>query len=121
MFEQILPLREKRRINLTADCADAKTTSYRKQCYEFRKIHIILLEGIFLFKSAYRHHFDLTVWIDCSFELALKRAIERGQEGLPPAETIKVFKSIYFPAQVIYLTRDNPREAADYIFTNDRL
>ena len=122
MFEQlILPLREKRGITLTADCADAKATSYRKQCYEFRKIDIMLLEGIFLFKPAYRYHFDLTVWIDCAFECALERAIERGQEGLPPAETIKAFKTIYFPAQLIHLARDNPREAADYVFTNDKL
>jgi uridine kinase len=122
MFEQlILPLREKRGISLTADCADAKATSYRKQCYEFRKIDIVLLEGIFLFKPAYRHHFDLTVWIDCSFECALERTVGRGQEGLPPTETIKAFKTIYFPAQLIHLARDNPREAADYIFTNDKL
>ena len=120
MFEQlVLPLREKRGISLMADCADAKATSYRKQCYEFHDIDIVLLEGIFLFKSAYRHHFDLTVWIDCSFECALERAIERGQEGLPPAETIKAFTSIYFPAQLIHLARDNPREAADYIFKNE--
>jgi uridine kinase len=121
MFEQlILPLREKREISLTADCADAKTTTYRKQCYEFRKIDIVLLEGIFLFKPAYRSHFDLTVWIDCSFEGALERAIERGQEGLPPAETIKAFKTIYFPAQRIHLARDNPRDAADIIFANHK-
>ena len=122
MFEQlILPLREKRGISLTADCADAKATSYRKQCYEFRKIDIVLMEGIFLFKRAYRHHFDLTIWIDCSFECALERAIERGQEGLPPADTIKAFKTIYFPAQLIHLARDNPREAADIIFPNNKL
>jgi uridine kinase len=122
MFEQlILPLREKRGISLTADCADAKATSYRKQAYEFHKIDIILLEGIFLFKPAYRHRFDLTIWIDCSFECALERAVERGQEGLPPAETIKAFKTIYFPAQLIHLARDNPRKAANYIFTNDKL
>jgi uridine kinase len=122
MFERlIVPLRQNREISFTADCADAKATTYRKYRYDFCDIDIVLLEGIFLFKPAYRHHFDLTVWIDCSFEVALKRAIERGQEGLPPAETIKAFKTIYFPAQLIHLARDNPREAADYIFTNDKL
>jgi uridine kinase len=121
MFERlIIPLKEKREISFIADCADAKATAYRKRQYDFGDIDIILLEGIFLLKPAYRHHFDLTVWIDCSFEVALKRAIERGQEGLPPAETIKVFKTIYFPAQLIHLARDNPREAAGYIFTNDK-
>jgi uridine kinase len=121
MFEQlIIPLKQTRAIDLIADCADAKATSYSKHRYEFRNIDIVLLEGISLFKRAYRHHFDLKVWIDCSFECALNRAIERGQEGLQPAETIKAFETIYFPAQRIHLARDNPHEAADVVLTNDR-
>ena len=120
MFERlIVPLRQNREINITADCADAKATTYREQCYDFRNIDIVLLEGIFLFKPAYRHQFDLGVWIDCSFKCALERAIERGQEGLPPTETIKAFQTIYFPAQRIHLARDNPREGADIVFMND--
>jgi uridine kinase len=122
MFEHlILPLREKRGISLTADCADAKATSYRKQRYDFREIDILLVEGIFLFEPAHRYHFDLTVWIECSFERALERAVARGQEGLSPAETIKAFEIIYFPAQRIHLARDKPREAADFVFTNENL
>jgi uridine kinase len=122
MFERlIVPLKQNREINITADCADAKATTYREQCYDFRNIDIVLLEGIFLFKPAYRHQFDLGVWIDCSFKCALKRAIERGQEGLSPAETIKAFQTIYFPAQRIHLARDNPREDADIVFMNDKL
>jgi uridine kinase len=122
MFEQlILPLTENREIDLTANCADAKATRYRKQRYDFRETDVVLLEGIFLFKPAHRHHFDLTVWIECSFERALERAIARGQEGLSPAETIKAFEIIYFPAQRIHLARDKPREAADFVFTNENL
>ena len=120
MFERlIVPLRQNREINITADCADAKARTYREQCYDFRNIEIILLEGIFLFKPAYRHQFDLGLWIDCSFKCALERAIERGQEGLAPAETIKAFQTIYFPAQRIHLARDNPSEGADIVFMND--
>ena len=122
MFEQlILPLREKRGISLTADCADAKATTYRRRRYDFHDIEIVLLEGIFLFKPEYRDHFDLKVWVDCSFETAMERAIKRGQEGLPPAETRHAFETIYFPAQRIHLARDKPRKAADIVFTNERL
>ena len=120
MFERlIVPLKYHREINITADCAHAKATTYRERRYDFRNIDIVLLEGIFLFKRGYRHQFDLSVWIDCSFECALERAIERGQEGLPPAETIKAFQTIYFPAQRIHLARDNPSEGADIVFMND--
>jgi uridine kinase len=120
MFAQlILPLRQNREIDITADRADAKATTFRKHRYQFREIDVVLLEGIFLFKPQYRHHFDLRLWIDCSFECAVERAIKRGQEGLPPAETIRAFHTIYFPAQQIHLSRDNPRQATDIIFTND--
>ena len=120
MFDQlIVPLKENRAVSFVAECADAKG-SRRKHRYEFRKIDIILLEGIFLFRPAYRSCFDLTVWVDCSFATALKRAITRCQEGLPPAETIRAFTTIYFPAQRIHFARDNPQTAADFIIQNDR-
>ncbi len=122
MFERlIIPLKQNRGISLTANCADAKATAFREERYDFRNVDVVLLEGILLFKPKYRHHFDLSVWIDCSFEAALERAIERGQEGLPPDETVRAFETIYFPAQRIHLARDNPREAADIVFTNDKL
>jgi len=119
MFDQlIVPLKKNRAISFIADCADAKGNR-RKHRYEFRKIDIVLLEGIFLFKPAHRRHFDLTAWVDCSFATALKRAIARCQEGLPPAETIRAFSTIYFPAQRIHFARDNPQGAADFIIRND--
>ena len=119
MFDQlIVPLKENRAVSIVADCADAKGNR-RKHSYEFRRIDIVLLEGIFLLKRAYREHFDLTAWVECPFDIALERAIERGQEGLPPAETVKAFETIYFPAQRIHFTRDNPQAAADFIIQND--
>jgi uridine kinase len=122
MFERLIgPLRHNRAVSITADCADAKATSYRKHRYDFRDTDIVLLEGIFVFKQAYRDHFDLKIWIECSFKTALQRAIARGQEGLPPAETRHAFETIYFPAQRIHLARDKPRDAANIIFTNDKL
>ena len=120
MFDQlIVPLKKNRAVSFVANCADAKGNR-RKHSYEFRKIDIVLLEGIFLFKPAYRHHFDLTAWVQCPFDIALERALERGQEGLPPAETIRAFTTIYFPAQRIHFARDNPQGAADFIIQNER-
>jgi len=119
MFTQlILPLRDKRTIKLDADYTEETASSYRKRRHEYRDVDVVLLEGIFLLKPAHRHHFDLTVWVDCSFETALERAIKRGQEGLPANETIKAFETIYFPAQRIHFARDNPQAAADLIVHN---
>src|SRR5260370_9976542 len=120
MFDQlIVPLKENRAVSFVADCADANGNR-RKHSYEFRRMDIVLLEGIFLLKRAYRGHFDLTAWVECPFDIALELAIERGQEALPPAETVKAFETIYFPAQRIHFTRDNPQAAADFIIQNEK-
>ncbi|MEW6209552.1 MAG: uridine kinase [Acidobacteriota bacterium] len=120
MFSQlILPLRASRRCDLAADFAEETATRYRVHRYVFNDIDIILLEGIYLFKRAYRHHFDLAFWIDCSFDTAIERALERRQEGLPADETIHAYRTIYFPAQQIHFDRDRPRASADFIINND--
>src|SRR5262249_18001277 len=121
MFERvILPLGGTRNVNVESDFTEETATTFRKHRYAFRNIEIILLEGIFLFKPMYRDHFDLKIWIDCSFATALRRAIARGQEGLPPQETKRAFETGYFPAKRIHLMRDKPSNAADIVFTNEK-
>jgi uridine kinase len=120
MFETlIIPLRENREINLRMNFTEETATGYREHHYQFRAIDIVLLEGIFLLKKTLRPHLDLTCWVDCSFETALARAVKRGQEGLPPPETVHAFRTIYFPAQRIHFERDAPQSAADFILPND--
>jgi hypothetical protein len=62
---------------------------------------------------------QLAQGLACSFETALERALHRGQEELPPDETISAYQTIYFPAQRIHFARDDPRRAADLIISND--
>ena len=97
MFETlILPLRQNREIDLRMDYTEEIANDYRPHRYQFREIDIILVEGIFLLKRVLRHHFDLTCWVDCSFETALVRAVKRCQEGLPPQETVRAFTDDLF-------------------------
>jgi uridine kinase len=78
------------------------------------------LEGIYLLKRAFRSHYDLAFWVECPFETALIRALRRGQEGLPPDETIRACQTIYFPAQYIHFALDAPQSSADAIVNNTR-
>ena len=120
LFEQlVLPLREERSINLVADFAEETARNYRKHAYSFKDVDVVLVEGVFLFKSEHRKLFDLAIWVDCSFSTALARALARAQEALSPAETITAYETIYFPAQRIHLERDHPLESADLIIDND--
>jgi uridine kinase len=82
---------------------------------------VVLLEGIFLLKRELTRLYDRALWIDCSFETALTRALDRAQEGLPSDETVRAYRAIYFPEQELYFQMDAPREAADGLFVNDPL
>jgi uridine kinase len=118
--ELVLPLRERRSLRVEADFAEETATSYRRHVYEYRDLDVILLEGIYLLKRALQDgRYDLAVWIECSFETALERAIARAQEGLPPDETVRAYRTLYFPAQELHLRLDRPLEAAHWILPND--
>jgi uridine kinase len=120
MFEQlVLPLKKNRGLDLTMQLAEETATKFRSHTYAFENIDIILLEGIFIFKREFVEYFDLRIWIDCSFETALQRAIARGQEHLPPADTIAAYETIYFPAQRHHLSVDDPIAAAHIIYSNE--
>ncbi len=120
MFERlVLPLKRDGSIDIEMDFAEETATEFRPHRYSFDNVDIILLEGIFIFKRAYVHHFDLKIWIDCSFETALQRAIARGQEGLSPSHTIAAYETIYFPAQRYHFDVDDPIVTADMIYSNE--
>lgn len=120
MFDRlILPLKENRSINITADFAEETATEFRPHTYIFHNIDIILLEGIFLFKKSWVDNFNLKIWIECPFETAMIRAIQRAQEGLTKAATIEAYESIYFPAQRLHFRLDAPQAASDLIVPND--
>ncbi len=120
MFAQlILPLRDHRSLRIVADYAEETATEYRLHVYEFEDVDVIALEGIYLLKHAFQAHYDRSIWIECSFDTALERAISRAQEGLPPAETIHAYRTIYFPAQELHFQRDNPKAGATLIVNND--
>ena len=115
----VLPLREQGSIYLETEFTEETATSYRKHIYDVKSASIILVEGIFLFKSSYRELFDLAIWVDCSFFTALGRALKRRQENLAEPQVIAAYETIYFPAQRIHFERDDPRRGADLIFNND--
>ncbi len=120
MFAQlILPLRDQRSLRIVADYAEETATDYRRHAYEFEDVDVIALDGIYLLKRAFQSQYDLSIWIECSFDTALERAISRAQEGLTPEETIRIYRTIYFPAQEIHFQRDDPKAKATLIVKND--
>jgi uridine kinase len=120
LFEQLVtPLRTSRSHRVIADHVSETSMQFEKHLYEFTDVEVIVLEGIFLFKTEYVEQFDLKIWTDCSFETALARALSRRQEKLSPAETIHAYEKIYFPAQRLHFRQDHPRDKAELVLQND--
>ena len=120
MFSRfVLPLVRDGFIDLDMDFVEETAIRYKTRRFKHTGMDIVVLEGIFLFKKDFQHYYDVTVWIDCTFETALQRAIDRSQEGLSAENTIGVYNRIYFPAQRIHFSVDDPRSLADFIYPND--
>ncbi|MEW6131404.1 MAG: uridine kinase [Acidobacteriota bacterium] len=115
----VLPLKRHRALHLEVELLRVPEETTYQHTYDFADVEIILLEGIFMLQKKFREHFDWSVWIDCSFETALERALERNQEHLSQADIIRDYHRIYFPAQQIHFERDAPRAFADEIIPND--
>ena len=115
----VLPLRQSRTRRVVARHAEETATAFRDELYDLHDVDVIVLEGIFIYKRQYRRYFDLALWLDCTFDTAMERALRRGQEGLPRAETIAAYETIYFPAQRLHFRQDEPRARADVIMAND--
>lgn len=122
LFEILInPLRHNRSTHITVELTRLPENDLYPHSYDLDEVDVIILEGIFLFKKELRKNHDLAFWVECSFETALRRALLRNQEGLSQEEIIRDYRTIYFPAQRIHLTRDEPKSNVNGIVENDEL
>jgi uridine kinase len=119
-FDQLIfPLQKNKNIYLETLGIWSDADIYYPLIYDFKETDILLLEGIFLFKKKYLSFYDYKIWIDCSFETGLQRAIRRNAENLSEEGIIHDYHTYYYPAQRLHFEKDNPKENADIIFLND--
>jgi uridine kinase len=72
-----------------------------------------------LLQEKYSRYYDYKIWVDCSFETGMKRAIERNTEKLDETRLIHDYNTYYYPAQTLHFKKDNPMNAADFVFDNN--
>ncbi len=119
-FELLLfPLQKDRKINLETIGIHTYADTYYLLEYDLHNIDIILLEGIFLFKQDYRSYYNLKIWIDCSFETGLARALERNTEQLDKNSLLHDYNTYYYPAQRYHFEKDDPKSLADLVIDNN--
>lgn len=100
---------------------DFKTDSViDSEALDARRDAILVMEGIFLFHPALENYWDIKIFIDVRFDVALQRAIERDREYLGSEEkVIEKYKKRYIPGQILYLQEVNPKAIADVVVNNN--
>jgi uridine kinase len=120
-FEHLVfPLQKNKSIYLETWGIRSDADIYYPLLYDYKNIDILFVEGILLFKKKYLTHYDYKIWIDCSFKTGLERAIERNVEKLDVERLIHDYEKYYYSAQRLHFEKDDPRQAADIIFNNNR-
>lgn len=121
-FTQLItPLKKNGSIYLETMLIHTDADEYYPYIYNFSDLNILLVEGIFLFKRALLNYYDSKIWIDCSFETGLQRAIARNVENLSEERLVRDYNTFYYPAQRYHLQQDDPRKLSDILYCNDEL
>lgn len=119
-FEQLIfPLQWNKRIRLETKGIRSDADEYYPLVYDHPAPDILLVEGILLFKKEYLSFYDHKIWIGCSFETALQRALQRNVEQLSKERLIHDYEVYYHAAQRLHIQKDDPEASADLIFDND--
>ncbi len=126
LFHRLLgPLVRDRSIDVSIEGAhNQNIESMRTVRIAHEQVDVVVVEAVYIFKRGVRagfsrERFDLRLWIDCTFETALDRALDRAQEDLPHDLARAEYEQVYFPAQRIHAQIDDPRSCAHLILVND--
>jgi uridine kinase len=80
---------------------------------------VLLFDGVFLSRPELQASWDLTIWLDVSFEVTVERAVARdARNGGDAAATRGKYERRYVPGQRLYLAQCRPRECADIVVDN---
>ena len=121
-FTQLItPLKKNGSIYFDTMLIRTDADEYYPYTYNFSDVNILLVEGIFLFKKEFIKFYDLKIWIDCSFNTGLQRAILRNSENLSEGQLLRDYNTYYYPAQRYHFQQDNPQKSSDIIYCNDEL
>lgn len=80
---------------------------------------VLITDGAYLFKPAYRNHWDFKIYLKTDFKTALFRGVNRDLELLGGLKATKEkYENRYHKASKIYIDDNRPEELADIIIDN---
>ena len=84
------------------------------------KDSIILFDGIFMNRDELRGYWDLSIFLDVSFETVRKRAVLRDTKLFgTEEEALNKYDKRYIPGEELYIASCNPKDRADIVIDNN--
>ncbi|MCD4817636.1 MAG: hypothetical protein K8S23_02965 [Candidatus Cloacimonetes bacterium] len=81
---------------------------------------IILFDGIFMNRDEFYQKWDLSIFLDVSFDTVIERALKRDTHLFGGKDSIKKrYLKKYIPGEKIYLEKCKPLERADIVIDNN--
>lgn len=81
---------------------------------------IVLFDGVFLHRDELACYWDMSIFLDVSFDTVLQRAIERDAELFGSAEEVRRrYVDRYIPGERIYLSSCYPAQRATIVIDNN--
>jgi uridine kinase len=81
---------------------------------------ILLFDGVFLLREELDGCWDVSVFLDVDFDVALERAVRRDRAYFGSVEKVcDRYRKRYFPGQRLYLQARQPRARADFVIDNN--
>lgn len=80
---------------------------------------VLIVDGVFLQRPEINDHWDLRIWVDVPFEVALERACQRDLELFGTVDMVRErYAKRYFPAQKLYFEQCQPKISAQVVVDN---
>jgi len=83
---------------------------------------ILLFDGVFLHRPELKDYWDLSVFVQVDFEIAVRRAQDRDRHLFETAEEIRaMYLQRYIPGQQLYLDAETPASQANVLWINNEI
>ncbi len=119
--------------NLLAPLGSNGNLKYKAAIFDFRtdskinskeetaeKTAILVMDGVFLFRPELINYWDLKIFLNVDFDVAVQRAAKRDGYYLGTEQKVHdKHKVRYIPGQKIYFKDAKPREKADVVIDNN--
>tara|TARA_B110000285_G_scaffold21275_1_gene20662 strand:- start:1142 stop:1708 length:567 start_codon:yes stop_codon:yes gene_type:complete len=79
---------------------------------------IIIIEGIFIYKKEFVDLFNIKIFLETSYQIAIKR-FQLRQKRNNDTRSMEIFKEIWEPSHFLYLKEIDPKNLSDLVINND--